>query len=70
MISPHSAPWMSVEAGSAHVGCLLARTDTSDVVDGHVARIAADGDRLLTSDASDLESLLAAAGTTAAIDAI
>ena len=56
-------------AGRA-VGRLLARTGTSDVVDGHVARIAADGDRVLTSDASDLETLLAAAGTTASIVAI
>lgn len=52
------------------VGRLLARAGTSDVVDGHVARIAADGDRVLTSDASDLGLLLAAAGTTASIVAI
>jgi hypothetical protein len=42
------------------VGELLAKSCTSDVVDAHVALLVDEGDRLLTSDVSDLERLLGA----------
>jgi len=44
------------------VGVLLARTKTSDVIDGALALLAKDGDEILTSDASDLRRLLKATG--------
>ncbi|MGH7284305.1 MAG: hypothetical protein ACRELY_22485 [Polyangiaceae bacterium] len=40
------------------IGELLAATRTSDVVDGHVALLAGDGDVVMTSDPSDLRKLL------------
>lgn len=52
------------------IGELLAKAGTSDVVDGHVALLVANGDRLLTSDATDLERLLNARSTTAHIVAV
>ena len=51
------------------VGELLAATETADVVDAHVAVLAAPGDRILTSDRAppppDLERLLQARGVEA-----
>ena len=41
------------------VGSLLGAAGTSDVVDGHVALLAASGDAVLTSDPDDLAHLLA-----------
>lgn len=52
------------------IGELLAKAGTSDVVDAHVALLVANGDRLLTSDAADLQRLLAAKQTTALIIAV
>jgi len=52
------------------IGELLAKAGTSDIVDGHVALLVANGDRLLTSDATDLEQLLRARSTTALIVAV
>lgn len=52
------------------VGALLGRSGTSDVVDGHIATLIHDGDRLLTSDVADLTGLLDASGTSAEIVAV
>jgi hypothetical protein len=41
------------------IGSLLAEAGTGDVVDGHVALLAASGDAVLTSDPDDLAHLLA-----------
>lgn len=49
------------------IGELLAKAGTSDVVDAHVACLVRNGDRLLTSDATDLQRLLTAKRTTALI---
>jgi hypothetical protein len=43
------------------IGLLLARCETSDVVDAAVVTLARDGDALVTSDAADLTRLAAAA---------
>jgi len=43
-------------------GALLARARTADVIDAALIVLASDGDRVLTSDPSDLEALAAAAG--------
>lgn len=43
---------------AAAIGQLLAKTRTSDVVDAHLAMVAADGDAVLTSDPDDLRRLL------------
>lgn len=40
------------------IGPLLGATDTSDVIDGHVAHLVEPGDRLLTSDPQDMRRLL------------
>jgi predicted nucleic acid-binding protein len=40
------------------VGKLLAKSETDDVVDGHVALLADPGDRVFTSDPGDLRHLL------------
>lgn len=45
-----------------HAGRLLARTSGSDVIDAALVAIAADGDRVLTSDPHDLRELAEAAG--------
>jgi hypothetical protein len=45
----------------------LASSDTTDIVDAHVAAITGDGDRLLTSDAHDLRRLLQHRNATAVI---
>lgn len=52
------------------IGELLAKAGTSDVVDAHVALLVGHGDRLLTSDAKDLQRLLKAKRTTALIVAV
>ena len=47
-------------------GVLLARTGTSDPIDATVVLVAESGDRILTSDPSDIQRLVAASGTRAA----
>jgi hypothetical protein len=49
------------ELGRA-AGVLLGAASLSDAVDATVVALAADGDRILTSDVGDLESLVAASG--------
>jgi hypothetical protein len=44
------------------IGELLASTRTDDVVDGHVALLADDTDRIMTSDPGDLSRLVEARG--------
>jgi hypothetical protein len=48
-------------------GMLLARSKTSDVVDGHVALLVREGDRVLTSDPKDIDALLSAREVSARI---
>ena len=48
-------------------GVLLARAGTSDPIDATVALVAESGDRILTSDPSDLRRLVAASGARAAV---
>jgi hypothetical protein len=43
-------------------GALLARSRTNDVIDAALVLLAADGDRVVTSDPDDLEPLAVAAG--------
>jgi hypothetical protein len=50
------------EVDARALGALLGATGTSDVVDGHVAVLAAAGDEVLTSDPDDMQRLLAARG--------
>ncbi|HMA46657.1 MAG TPA: twitching motility protein PilT [Frankiaceae bacterium] len=45
-----------------HVGLLLGRTGSRDVVDAAVVLLTADGDEILTSDPADLTALALAAG--------
>jgi hypothetical protein len=49
------------------IGMLLGRAQAADVVDGHVALLTSNGDRVLTSDRRDIEILLAAKSTKAQI---
>lgn len=49
------------------IGELLAATGTDDVIDGHVALLADDTDRIMTSDPGDLARLIAARGVDAEI---
>jgi len=51
-------------------GELLGRAKMNDVVDGHVAVLTDDGDRILTSDADDLDTLVRARGIKATIVAV
>lgn len=51
-------------------GELLAKVNGTDVVDALVAGLARDGDSVLTSDPHDIETLLDATGTRAAVVAI
>ncbi|MYN68450.1 MAG: type II toxin-antitoxin system VapC family toxin [Acidobacteria bacterium] len=44
-------------------GVLLARAGTSDPIDATVVLVAESGDRILTSDPSDIQHLVAASGT-------
>lgn len=55
------------EAEARRAGQLLAKSKTTDVVDALLADIVRHGDAVLTSDASDLERLLAAGGTRATV---
>ena len=55
------------EVDARALGALLGATGTSDVVDGHVAVLAAAGDEVLTSDPDDLQRLLAARGVGARV---
>ena len=48
-------------------GELLGRAKTRDVVDGHVAFIVEDGDRVLTADRGDLERLIDVRGIDATV---
>jgi predicted nucleic acid-binding protein len=50
-----------------HIGILLGRAQGADVVDGHVAMLTSNGDRVFTNDRRDIEILLAAQGTKAQI---
>jgi hypothetical protein len=50
------------EVAGKQVGELLGRTKSSDIVDGHVALIAATGDVVATSDPSDIQRLLETRG--------
>lgn len=43
-------------------GALLAACGLSDVIDAALARLAVDGDEIITSDGEDMEVLLAATG--------
>lgn len=54
-------------AAARRAGELLAKTSTSDVVDALLAGLARPGDTVITSDPRDLQRLLAAAGTQAAV---
>ena len=45
------------DALGRQAGALLARTETSDVIDAAVVLLAEDGDTILTSDADELRSL-------------
>lgn len=60
------------EAHSHRVGEILAATATADVVDGHVAVVAAesDADLVLTSDPDDLAALLEAVGSVARVQTV
>lgn len=54
-----------------HVGALLARSGTADVVDAHVVlQAAANGLTVLTSDVDDIEWLADAAGVTISVRAV
>jgi ABC-type phosphonate transport system ATPase subunit len=53
--------------GSRHVGELCGATATVDVVDAHVALLAADHDTVVTSDPDDLRALLRASRRAAAV---
>lgn len=56
------------DGGAAHRGGeLLAKTSTSDVVDGFVAVLARTGDVILTSDVSDITTLTKAARVTVVV---
>lgn len=55
------------EAVARQAGELLAKTNTSDIVDGLVACLARHGDTVLTSDADDLKMLLTAAAIKAIV---
>jgi hypothetical protein len=54
--------------GSRRVGALLHETGLEDVVDGHLALLARDGDLVLTSDVDDLNRLLSASGCAAEVE--
>jgi len=48
-------------------GVLLARAGTDDPIDATVVLVAENGDRILTSDRTDIERLVAASGVRAAV---
>jgi hypothetical protein len=60
---------LDADAGRA-VGVLLAVAASTDVVDAHVALLAAEDDHILTSDPVDLEVLVAARGVAATVVAV
>jgi hypothetical protein len=49
------------------IGPVLRAAGSADVVDAHVAWLAADGDQVLTSDQKDIRRLLAARGVRAVV---
>ncbi len=57
------------DAGRA-IGLLLAKSKTSDVVDGHVANLLADGDIVMTSDPRDITRLMETRDISARIIAV
>jgi len=52
------------------IGGLLAQAGTSDVVDAHVALMAAPADLILTSDPGDIRKLLQVRGVSARVQAV
>ncbi len=52
------------------IGELLARAGSADVVDAHVALMAAPADLILTSDPGDIRTLLQARGVAARVQAV
>jgi hypothetical protein len=54
-------------SGGRSVGELLARSKTSDVVDGHVGLIVQAGDTVLTSDPNDIKKILTVRGVQAMV---
>jgi hypothetical protein len=52
------------------IGELLAQADSSDVVDAHVALMAAPADLILTSDPGDIRKLLRVRGVSARVQAV
>jgi hypothetical protein len=60
-----------LDLSAAHaVGVSLGRSATADVVDGHLASLAQDGDRVVTSDPDDITALLQARPVDARVVAI
>ena len=53
---------------SRRIGLLLATTSRSDVVDAHLAMLAADGDVIVTSDPGDITEFVRARGVKVSID--
>lgn len=62
--------WSLDPISARRCGLLLASTGTSDIADAAIALLTQDGDTILTSDPTDIEHLLAAAGTNARIRTI
>jgi hypothetical protein len=56
-----------VPGDDTRIGELLAVTRTADVIDGHVALLADDTDRIVTSDPDDLARLIEARGVDAEV---
>ena len=52
------------------IGTLLRLSETTDVVDGALVTLAADGDEVLTSDPADIHRLLTARGVRARITVV
>ena len=55
------------ESAARRAGELLAKTRTDDAVDALLVGLARDGDTIVTSESGDIGTLLAAAGTRAAV---
>ena len=58
------------EDDGKRIGELLARAGSADVVDAHVALMAARADVILTSDPGDIRTLLHARGVSARVQAV
>ena len=59
---------LAIDSASARqIGTLLATSRSDDLVDAHVALLAVDGDRVLTSDPTDIRRLLRARSVSATI---